>query len=349
MINQKKYIKDISKEELTELIIQYQLPKFRISQIYNGIFSGKARSFIELTNLSKKERELLAGLFHFDSLDYETHQVSSDGSTKFLYKTKDFPIETVFMPYDNIDSNRTTLCVSTMTGCPLACTFCATGSMTKSRNLTKGEILDQIYLTEQIVGQKITNIVFMGMGEPLLNFDNLISSIGVINDENLLSISSRKITVSTVGIPNMIKKLASIEHPPKLAISLHATTDGMRSEIMPSNKKYGMKDILADCEFYYRNTKKSITFEYILFKNFNDSIDDVQRLAKIAKRVPSKINLIPFNNIPNVEKKINLIPASENDILYFQNQLKLHDIPTIVRNSMGSDIAAACGQLVLLK
>ena len=240
-------------------------------------------------------------------------------------------------------SNRHTLCVSTMVGCPINCRFCATARIGFKRNLDVAEIIDQIFLTENNTQKSIDNIVFMGMGEPFLNYSNVVNSLKIISKNEI--VSKKNITVSTIGIPEKIIDFAKEEMKIKLAISLHSAFDDVRKTLIPVAKKYQIEDLLKALEYYYRATKMPITFEYILFKNLNDSEKDIKKIAKIARRFPAKINLIPFNDISFVAQNIDLIPASENEIKIFAKKLYNENVMTITRKSQGSDIAAACGQL----
>jgi len=230
-----------------------------------------------------------------------------------------------------------------MVGCPINCRFCATARIGFKRNLDVAEIIDQIFLTENNTQKSIDNIVFMGMGEPFLNYSNVVNSLKIISKNEI--VSKKNITVSTIGIPEKIIDFAKEEMKIKLAISLHSAFDDVRKTLIPVAKKYQIEDLLKALEYYYRATKMPITFEYILLKNLNDSEKDIKKIAKIARRFPAKINLIPFNDISFVAQNIDLIPASENEIKIFAKKLYNENVMTITRKSQGSDIAAACGQL----
>jgi len=237
-----------------------------------------------------------------------------------------------------------------MAGCPLACAFCATGTLGFKRNLSSGEIVEQILLVEKELGYKITNIVFMGMGEPLMNYGNVVRAIDILTEERNKLLRRKKITLSTAGIPGKIIRLADEEKPVKLALSLHATTNGLRSKIMPLAEKNDLTTLMDSIEYYYRKTKLDITYEYILFDGLNDSDEDINRLAKIARRVPSRVNIIPFNDISftaPVGIAAELHPAPREKMEYFASRLRQQGIPVILRDTFGGDIEAACGQLAL--
>lgn len=351
---EKKLIKDFSKDEMIELVSGMGLPKFRADQLFNALYVQKISSWDELTTFPKDLREKFSEFFHLNSLKISKVRQSIDGSIKFLYELVDGKsIEAVYMPWfdeDYEETQRITLCISSMVGCPADCKFCATGTMGFGRNLTQGEIVDQVLAAEKHLGKKITNIVFMGMGEPLLNFNNVKKTLGIFMNDDGMNLSRRKITVSTVGLNAKIRHLATIERPPKLAISLHATTNGFRDKIIPLNKNNDIQELMDSIEFYYRQTKIPITYEYIPFKDLNDSNDDAKRLAKIAKRVPSRVNIIPFNDISFTQPQgisAELTPTGRSRIDEFAALVRMHGGMVTVRDTFGSDIEAACGQLAL--
>ncbi|HZK75274.1 MAG TPA: 23S rRNA (adenine(2503)-C(2))-methyltransferase RlmN, partial [Candidatus Kapabacteria bacterium] len=261
-------------------------------------------------------------------------------------------IETVLIPTELRGERipRRTLCVSTQVGCPLDCKFCATASLKLKRNLTTAEILLQIFEVERMTGETITNLVFMGMGEPMLNYDNLVRSLRIITDPKTEMLGKRRITVSTSGIPEPIRNFAREGLNVKLALSLHATTNELRTRLMPINKKYPLETVLAAMEEYYKLTGRPVTYEYILFDSLNDSPADAARLAKIARRVPSRVNVIPFHPIGFTNPTgfaAELRPASPEAFDRFIAALRKAGVTAVVRTSSGQDIEAACGQLAL--
>ncbi len=350
----KQNIKNLSQEELFELIKNHKQPAYRAEQIRLALFKQKIEKFDEISNIPKQFREELQNNFDIFSIKIKTARESSDGSVKFLFELKDKnSIEAVYMPwYDNEEEKleRQTLCISTMAGCSVDCAFCATGKLGLKRNLDASEIIDQIFLVEKYLRTKITNIVYMGMGEPFLNYSNTIKSIDILTDPNYELFSRKKITVSTSGIAPRITQFATSSRPVKLAISLHATDDKTRDYIIPMNKTFNLEMLMNSVEEYYRATKIPITYEYILFKDLNDSNEDIKRLTKIARRVPSRVNLIPFNDISftNPTGPANTLkPANRKEMEEFAAELRKNQVPTIIRETFGSDIEAACGQLAL--
>ena len=341
----KNNIKNLSKEELFNYFENIGENKFRTNQLQNAIYNNRTSDFQSISNFSANLKNKLEQDFNIVSLELIKTMLSSDGSTKFIFKTEDNNfIESVFLPNNsNADaSNRNTICVSTMAGCPVGCKFCATGNFGYKRNLDIAEILDQILFIQQYFSDiKIKNAVFMGMGEPFLNYNNLISAIRLILEFSLLN--SKGITISTIGIPAAILDFANEGLKIKLALSLHSPFDNNRQKLIPIAKKYKIEEILKSLDFYYRSTHLPITLEYILFKGLNDSNKDIKKLARIARRFPSVINLIPYNNI---SKNLDLIPCNETEIKEFAKKLHNENIVVITRKSQGQDISAACGMLV---
>jgi len=281
-------------------------------------------------------------------------QVSIDGSVKFLNKMQDHKsVESVFMPWHEENPDRpvrTTLCISSQVGCAVDCAFCATGKMGFGRNMTAGEIVEQVIVAEELLGEKVTNLVFMGMGEPLLNHNAVFKAIEIFTQDYATIVYPKKITVSTSGIMKNISRLAQLPKYVKLAISLHATTNGMRDRIMPINRKSPISDLMQTVEDYYRVTKLPVTYEYIPFDGLNDTYEDAKRLAKIAKRVPSRVNIIPFNDISFTNPTgyaAKLKPTPMHRILEFAGEVRAEGGVVTVRDTFGSDIDAACGQLAL--
>lgn len=317
--------------------------KFRAKQVYEWIWQKKAQSFDDMTNLSKDLRHLLANQFTLPALTIDATQYSADGTIKSRFKTFDgHLIEGVLIPTEE----RRTACVSSQIGCSLSCKFCATGYIDKKRNLDFDEIYDQVVLineqSEAAHGKKLTNIVFMGMGEPLLNYRNVLKAIERITAPDGLGMSPRRITVSTAGVAKMIRQLGDDKVKFKLALSLHAANDIKRHEIMPINDSNNIKSLVDALNYFYKQTKNEITFEYILFNNFNDSIEDADELIKLYRQVPADlINLIEYNPIDF--GKFTKPPEERVDA--FMRHLEKNKVNARLRRSRGKDIDAACGQL----
>ena len=323
--------------------------RFRANQVFNWMYNNLAMDFSEMQNLPKELRDKLSNGATLQTLNLKTIQNSSNTKTKkFLFTTYDnHNIESVLIP----DEKRNTLCISTQVGCPLDCKFCATGLMGYKRNLTTGEIVDQYYLTAKEVGkEKITNIVYMGMGEPLLNFKNTLDSISIFTSEFDNSISRNRITVSTAGIPNKINELAESGCRVKLALSLHSCFDEIRSKIMPINSKYSLNELIDSVKYYSKATNTRITFEYTMLQNLNDRDEDVKALTKLCRSLPSKLNVIPFNSIEHMAPEgisRELRPTSQKNIEEFVAKLRNNNLTVMIRDTQGDDIAAACGQLAV--
>ncbi len=344
-----------SREEIWELLRAEfsKSEQFRADQLYDWLYARRVRSFAGMSNLPKAMREALEARFSIPSLTTQHVSESSDGTKKFLFSLEDGrSIETVLIPSEmrGERSPRRTLCVSTQVGCPLDCKFCATASLKLKRNLTTAEILLQIFEVERITGEAITNLVFMGMGEPMLNYDNLVRALRIITDPKTEMLVPRRITVSTSGIPDAVRSFAKEGLNVKLALSLHATTNALRTRLMPINKRYPLEEVLSAMEEYYKITGRPVTYEYIVFDGLNDSPADAARLAKIARRVPSRVNIIPFHPIDFTHPTgfaAELRPASITQFDRFISLLKDAGVTALVRTSSGKDIEAACGQLAL--
>lgn len=350
----KRNIRNLSMDELKTWVKDNSLPGFRAAQIFEELYKHKSKYFLEMTTLPMSLRVLLDENFEINPFIESKKQVSVDGSMKFLFKLADGKsIEAVYMPWVDEESgtvSRTTLCISSQVGCAVDCKFCATGTLGFKRNLDVAEIISQVIEVEHQLYSKITNIVFMGMGEPLLNYRNVMASINIFTHEKADFFTKKRITLSTSGIVPKIYRLAEEKNAPKLAISLHATTNGVRDIIVPMNKKGDIAAIMDAVENYYRKTKMPITYEYIPFKDLNDTENDAKRLAKFAKRVPSRINIIPFNDISFTNPtgvSATLLATSKEKIAIFAEQIKKHGGIAIVRDTFGDDIDAACGQLAL--
>ncbi len=349
-----------TREELAEVLrAECSVPeRFRAGQIYEWLYTRRARSFAEMTNLPLALRQKLESRFSIPSLVCSHISKSTDGTLKFLFTLEDGrAIETVLIPAElrserdgRSSRPRRTLCVSTQVGCPLDCKFCATASLKLKRNLSTPEILLQIFEVERITGETITNLVFMGMGEPMLNYDNVVRALTIITDPVSEMLGTRRVTVSTSGFPKAIRNFAREGLNVKLALSLHATTNELRTRLMPINKKYPLEEVLAAMEEYYKVTGRPVTYEYILFDGLNDSPADAARLAKIARRVPSRVNVIPFHPIDFTHPAgfaAELKPASQAAFDRFIETLRDAGVTAVIRTSSGKDIEAACGQLAL--
>jgi len=315
---------------------------FRAKQIYEWLWQKGAGSFDEMTNLSKELREKLKQNFVIHSLTLDTKQVSRDGTIKARFKTFDGHfIESVLIPA----TDRLTVCVSSQVGCSLTCKFCATGRMGRKRNLNFDEIFDQVVLInrESIAehGRGITNIVFMGMGEPLLNYAEVMKAIEKITSPDGLGMSPRRITVSTAGIAKMIRKLGDDEVRFRLALSLHAANDVKRNEIMPINETNDLESLIDALQYFAEKTGNRISFEYILLDHFNDFVEDARQLVQICERIPARINLIEYNKVEGVTYH----RASADRAKHFCDFLNNHGVIATIRRSRGKDIDAACGQL----
>ena len=338
-------MQDIRKQsigEIKEFLVQHGEQGFRAKQVYEWLWKKSAQGFDEMSNLSLKTRQLLAQHFQINGIVVDNMQISSDKTIKSAFKLfDDHIVEGVLIPADD----RMTACVSSQVGCSLTCSFCATGYMERKRNLDPAEIYDQVVqIRNQAEGHyqtPLTNIVYMGMGEPLLNYANVIESIHYITSPEGLGMSPKRITVSTAGIAKMIKKLGDDEVKFNLALSLHAANDTKRNQIMPINESNSLVALREALLHFYKKTGSRITFEYIVFHNFNDSLEDARELWTFAKSIPSKINIIEYNPIKEADFK----NADTDKIEKFATYLEDKGLIVNVRRSRGKDIDAACGQL----
>lgn len=343
----KSLIKNFTIDELKDLVHSTGFEKYRAEQIYHSIYKQRIDNFNLISNTPIEVRKYLSSNYILDSLRLKKVSLSRDGTKKYLFELVDGnKIETVLIP-DTRKKLRLSLCVSSQVGCTLNCTFCATGKLPFKRNLWVAEIIDQVLMVEKIEKIKITNIVFMGMGEPLYNYDNVIKAIKILSNEKYLIVPQKKITISTVGVKDKIEELANSGLKVKLAISLHATTDSIRHKLIPYSKRMTISELMNSIEYYYRKTKRQITYEYIFLEGINNSIKDITRLAKICKRVPSKVNIIPYHDISFTNDKVveQFKPANKESIDKFYHKLKQTNTNVFVRTSSGFDIDAACGQL----
>jgi 23S rRNA (adenine2503-C2)-methyltransferase len=338
----KKDLRNITTEELAAFLTANGEKAFRAKQIMLWLWKKSATSIDEMTDLSVKTRALLNEHFQINAVAIAEQQKSADGTVKYAFKLHDgFVVEGVLIP----TTNRTTACISSQVGCSLTCKFCATGRLKRERNLNADEIFDQVSIiarhAEETYGKPLSNIVYMGMGEPLLNYSNMIKSIDLICGEQGLNISPRRITVSTAGIAKMIKKLGDDEVPFNLALSLHAANDAKRDKIMPINEQNSLESLAEALKYFYEKTGTRVTYEYIIFKNFNDKIEDAQELAAFCKHVPCKVNIIEYNPIDGGE----FTQADTDKVDAFAAYLERKNVIVNIRRSRGKDIDAACGQL----
>lgn len=333
-----KNIKDYSLDELKEILKQLNEKPFRAEQIFKWLYEVGVTSFDEMTNLSLELREKLKKEFDFHNFKILKKQESVDGTKKYLFDILDGnAIETVLMEYHH----GRTICVSSQVGCKMGCKFCASTGAKFARNLTAGEIVEQILAVQRDEKIRISNIVFMGIGEPLDNYDNVLNAIEILNHPKGLNIGARHISISTSGIVPKIYELAERNYQFTLSISLHATTDEKRSEMMPINNKYNIEELMKACKYYIEKTNKRISFEYALAKENNDNLEDAKELVKLLKGMLCHVNLIPINKIENGK----YIKSTNENIIKFRDYLNAKGITATIRRELGSDIDAACGQL----
>jgi 23S rRNA (adenine2503-C2)-methyltransferase len=351
----KKNLKGLTLAELEQFVQTLDEPKYRAGQIYQWLYQHRVSSFDEMTNLSQSMREKLHAVAAIEQFTLVTEQRSAvDGTKKYLFELFDGKrIETVLIPPRStaVDADeRMTLCVSTQVGCALDCTFCATASMGFQRNLTVSEILNQLFTVQSGNDKNITNIVFMGMGEPMLNYANVMTAVDIITDQKGVGISPKRITISTAGYADHIRKMGDEDRKIKLALSLHSLKDDVRTGLMPINKKFPTEELIKALEYYQKKTGKSVMLEYIVFDGINDTDDDVRLLVKLSKRIECRVNLIPFHSIDFTHPEgasATLRGASPERIDAFWKKLRQNDVTVFIRHSAGVDIDAACGQLAV--
>ena len=341
-------IKSVQLHELEESVHALGEPAYHATQIAEWLYKKRAASFDEMTDLPRKLRLQLAEQFSFGKIEVVRVLGAQDATRKFLFRLSDEAlIESVLIPASpalyGMRSDRRTVCVSTQVGCAYGCKFCASGLEGFSRNLWPNEIIDQILAIEREAGDKIDNIVFMGMGEPLANLDNLMRAIRIINAQWGLSIGARHITVSTSGLAPQIRRLAEESLQIRLAVSLHGASDQVRDQIMPINRRYNIETLLSACDYYALRKKQHLTFEYILIEGVNDSDEQARLLARHARRVKAKVNLIPYNTV----RGLPWTRPSQDRQEKFLSILRAHGIAATLRREKGHDIDAACGQLRL--
>ena len=332
---------DFDRKGLAAFFVELGEKPFRATQLLKWIYQEGVEDFDQMTNLSKSLRSFLQINCHISTPEIVFEQIASDGTRKWVLQTDcGNRIETVFIP----EEGRGTLCVSSQIGCALACTFCSTAQQGFNRNLKTSEIIGQVYAAQNRLGgdTRITNVVMMGIGEPLLNFDNVVAAMNLMMDDFAFGLSKRRVTISTSGVvPAMYRLTEACDV--SLAVSLHAVTDELRNELVPINKKYPLQELMQACRDNAKIApRRTITFEYVMLKGINDSMEDARGLIKLLKTVPSKLNLIPFNPFPNSD----YLCSSKETILRFKTVLNDAGIVTTVRKTRGEDIDAACGQLV---
>ena len=338
----KKDIRALSQDQLIDLFTTIEEPVFRAKQVYDWLWSKGVIDFNQMSNLSKKVREYLETNFVINAVQIHELQISSDKTIKCAMRLHDnYVVESVLIPH----RLRMTACISSQVGCSLSCTFCATGKLKRMRNLNADEIFDQVVLIKNTAAEKykapLTNIVYMGMGEPLLNYKEVLSSVDKITSPTGLGMAAKRITLSTAGVAKMISKLGDDEVRFNLALSLHAANDEKRNHIMPINETNSLDNLAQALQHFTEKTGSRPTFEYIAFKDFNDSIKDAQELVNYCKKVKSKVNIIEYNSIDGSD----FIQTSKERLLAFTQHLEKNGVICNVRHSRGKDIDAACGQL----
>jgi len=335
-----------SVEQIEQHLVALGQPGYRARQVVQWLYEKRAQSFASMSDLPATLRNALEERFAFSDLESVRVLGSGDTTRKYLFRLADGNlIESVLIPaspalYGDV-SDRRTLCVSTQVGCAYGCKFCASGLDGWSRNLHAGEIVSQILRVEELSGERVNNLVFMGMGEPLANFDNLMQAVGILNAPWGVGLGARHITISTSGLAPQIRRLAEQPLQVRLAVSLHGATDAVREQIMPVNRKYPVEVLLEACSYYTQHKKQRITFEYILIEEVNDRLEDAAALVRVARKVNAKVNCIPYNQVEGLEWRR---PSQERQDA-FMGVLSRGGIPSTIRREKGHDIAAACGQL----
>lgn len=338
----KKDIRSLNEQEFKDILILNSFKPFRANQIFHWLWKKSVYSFYEMTNLPDRLIEFLDTNFIINNIKIHKTQKSTDGTIKYAIELHDgFIVECVLIP----TKNRITACVSSQVGCSLNCKFCATARLKRMRNLKADEIYDQVVLiskqAREFFNKPLTNIVFMGMGEPLMNYKNVVKSIDKISSKSGLGMSPKRIVVSTSGVPKMIRKIADDNVKFKLAVSLHSAVNEVRTSIMPFNEKMNLDELSESLQYWYTKTKNIITFEYVVWKGVNDKIEDIKALVKFCKKVPSKVNLIQYNSIDDP----NFVQAPKSILDNYIQLLESNKIKATIRKSRGQDIDAACGQL----
>ncbi len=343
LMKEKRNIRRIPEKELEKYLLEKGAKKFRIKQLIEWLWQKNAASFDDMTNLSKDMRQMLSDEFYIQRAEISSTQKSEDSTIKVAFKLEDGSIvEGVLIP----SRERMTACISSQVGCHLGCKFCATAGLGLKRNLHPDEIVDQVTGIDKLAREKyqqsLSNIVYMGMGEPLVNYDNVVDSVRKLTSEKGLGMSPKRITLSTVGLPDKIKMLADEDLKINLALSLHVANDEKRDKIIPLNRRNPLKELISALEYYHEKTSQRITIEYILFKDFNDSLQDASELASFCKHFPVKVNIIEYNPVERSFLQKADIPEMERFVEFLREKI---NIIVNVRRSRGKDIDAACGQL----
>ena len=338
----KKDIRELDLNAIKTFCLENDMKPYVSKQVYSWLWNNSCSSFEDMSNLSKKNREIFDEIFCINKITEDYYETSDDGTIKIKFKLHDGNfVEGVLIPQDT----RMTACISSQVGCSLSCKFCATGTMARIRNLTAGEIYDQVVAitnkSKEVYNLPLTNIVYMGMGEPLLNYKNVIRSIHFITSSEGLEMSHKRVTLSTSGISKMIRKLADDKVKVNLALSLHAASEEIRNNIMPIGDSNSLNDLRDSLKYYFSKTKRKITYEYVLLKDVNDSIKDADNLYKFTKHIPSKVNLIEYNPVDG----LGFEKSTEKSTELFMNYLDTRRVNVGLRRSRGKDINAACGQL----
>ena len=334
----KRDIRDLSLDELQAKLEAMGEKPFRAGQVFDWLYHKGVSDFAGFTSLSKPLREKLAGRFTIGALELADKRASADGTTKFLFRLRDDEhVETVLIPA----GRRLTVCLSTQVGCKFACAFCASGLHGFKRNLAPSEITGQVLYLQKTLGLELTNFVLMGMGEPLDNWTNVEKAIRIMNAPEGLAIAARRMTVSTAGYVPAFKKLEAFDLQVNLSLSLHAVTDRLRDKLMPINRRFPLEEVVRAAEEYIRSGGRMITLEYIVIRGLNDSLDDADGLAGVARRLRAKVNLIAYSPVEGLE----FDTPTDAELARFKRRLEERKVNAIVRLSKGSDIAAACGQL----
>ncbi|MGM0567993.1 MAG: 23S rRNA (adenine(2503)-C(2))-methyltransferase RlmN [Elusimicrobiota bacterium] len=339
MTKQNIQLLDKNLEEMQKFMHELNQPSFRARQIFKWIYEKKVSSTGEMLNIPRDLKKLINEKADFSPLTTLSRQVSKDGTEKFLFRLKDAQhIESVYIPYRD---GRRSICLSTQAGCAMGCAFCASAEGGLKRNLSCGEIVNQILTVEKIKKEKITNVVFMGIGEPLANYSRVLKAISIINSDPGMNISMRKITLSTCGLVPQIYRLADEKLQLTLAVSLNSSRDETRSSLMPINKKFPLDKLLKSCRYYADKTGRRISFEYVLIKNLNDSYSEAKNLAGMLEDMLCHVNLIPANPVSDGS----YLKAHRNTLKMFKSELTKKNIAVSIRKEKGKDISAACGQL----
>ncbi len=342
----KKHLFNFDLAELKDDFKIKGIKSFRAKQVFNWIYKNGVLDFEKMKNLPSDLIKRLKKDYYINKLSLDQKLIAEDGTQKYLWTTPDEKlIESVYLPYE--DEHRFSICVSSQIGCSIGCKFCATGLGGLKRDLTSGEMIEQILKIQIDISKNsyqdipITNIVFMGMGEPFLNYDNVMSAVAILNNKKGLNIGMRKITISTSGIVDKIKRLAEENKQVGLAISLNAPNDELRSELMPINKKYNLEELMKSVDYYINKTNRRVTFEYVLMEGLNDKKKYAKQLVSLLKNKLVHVNLIPVNPVP----ELNITRPNRDIINYFKDYLEKHSIPVTIRIEKGTNIKAACGQL----